>query len=89
MLVGTVHIPELLETMYWLRRIGYDGWYTLDMFPYREHKLRSASESIAWLKGTAELIDRIGMDRLGGIIERGDATEYSKLMREIVLGAKR
>ncbi|MDD2764334.1 MAG: sugar phosphate isomerase/epimerase [Opitutaceae bacterium] len=85
MLVGSIHIPELLETIYWLKRIGYNGWYTLDIFPYREDGVKAASESIAWIKGAAELIDRIGMDRIGGIIERGDATEASALMREIVL----
>ena len=85
MMVGSIHIPELLETAYWLKRVGYNGWYTLDIFPYREDGVKAATESIAWIKGMMNLIERLGMQRLGEMIERGDATEVSALMREIIL----
>jgi len=85
MMVGAIHIPELLETLYWLKKIKYQGWYTLDIFPYREDGVRAASESIAWIKGASELVDRIGVARIGKMIDRGDPTEVSKFMREIVL----
>lgn len=86
MMVGAIHIPELLETVYWLKRIGYDGWYTLDIFPYREDGVKAASESIAWIQSASEKIDLIGMDTIGDMIGRGDATEISRFLREIVFG---
>ncbi|HEY3417397.1 MAG TPA: sugar phosphate isomerase/epimerase family protein, partial [Armatimonadota bacterium] len=36
MIAGSVHTLEYLEFFYWLRRTGYDGWLTIDQFPYRE-----------------------------------------------------
>ena len=36
MMVGTVNLVEYLELAYWLKRVNYKGWLTLDIFPYRE-----------------------------------------------------
>ncbi len=33
---GTVTVWEHLEFFYWVRKLGYDGWFCLDIFPYRE-----------------------------------------------------
>lgn len=35
MIFGSVNLIEDLELLYWLRRPGYKGWLTLDIFPYR------------------------------------------------------
>jgi sugar phosphate isomerase/epimerase len=33
---GTVNMIRLVSVMYILDQIGYDGWYGLDLFPYRD-----------------------------------------------------
>jgi xylose isomerase len=33
---GAVNIWELVEFFFWVRKLGYQGWYSLDIFPYRE-----------------------------------------------------
>lgn len=85
--VGSVHTIELLELLYWLDRTGYEGWYALDIFPYRENGIRAASESIRWIQGLHGLLDRIGRDRIGDVIARGDAMDASALLREALLPA--
>jgi len=35
LIVGSVTFWETLEFFYWLGRCGWDGWYILDIFPYR------------------------------------------------------
>jgi xylose isomerase len=82
MMVGSVHIIETLEILYWLKRTGYDGWYTLDIFPYREDGVKAAKESIAWIKGLISVLEKIGDDKIMEVIKTGDATESSKLIRE-------
>ena len=42
MMLGSVHLVEHLELVYWLKRIDYQGWLTLDIFPYREDGVRAA-----------------------------------------------
>jgi len=86
MTVGSVHTVEMLELLYWLDRLDYDGWYALDIFPYREDGVRAASESIRWIKGLHGLLDKMGRDRIGQVVASGDAMEASALIREAMLG---
>lgn len=86
MTFGSVHTIENLELIYWLDRVGYDGWYALDIFPYREDGLKAANESIKWIEGMFGMLDKIGRDKIGQVIAEGDAMEASKLLREAFVG---
>jgi sugar phosphate isomerase/epimerase len=86
MTVGSVHTIEMLELLYWLDRVGYQGWYALDIFPYRENGIRAAEESIAWIKGLHGLLDRLGREKVAELIEAGDAMAVSAALREALLG---
>jgi xylose isomerase len=86
MIAGSVHTLELLELLYWLDRIGYNGWYALDIFPYREDGVKAANESIAWIRGLHGLLDRIGRERIAEVITRGDAMDASAMIRQALLG---
>ena len=86
MTAGSVHTIELLELLYWLDRIGYDGWYALDIFPYRENGVQAANESIRWIEGLQGLLDKIGREHIGQVISSGDAMAASAMIREAMLG---
>ncbi len=86
MTVGSVHTVEMLELLYWLDRIDYDGWYALAIFPYREDGIRAASESIKWIQGLHGLLDKIGRERISQVIGSGDAMEASAMIRQALLG---
>ena len=87
MTAGSIHTIGLLEIVYWLDRIGYDGWYALDIFPYREDGISAATESIAWIDGLYRLLDRIGREKIGKIIASNDSMAASRVIREALLGA--
>jgi xylose isomerase len=36
MIVGSVRMIEFIEFFVWLARTQYDGWITIDQYPYRE-----------------------------------------------------
>ena len=82
MAVGSVHIIEYLELLYWLERTGYHGWYSLDIFPYRDDGVGMATESIKWLKDLRRVIFHIGLDRIAEVIDSGDAVRASRIIRE-------
>jgi len=88
MIVGSVHFMETLELMYWLRKVNYDGWYGLDIFPYREDPTRATSESIQFMETYHEVIDRIGFDRLGELIAVGDPNETLHVIRQAAFQVK-
>lgn len=85
MMVGSVHIMHYLELFYWLKRIGYEGWHTLDIFPYREDGSRAVKESIEWIKGIYELVDQIGKEEIEKTIREGDPTQTSALLRRALM----
>lgn len=86
MTVGSIHTIELLELLYWLDRMAYDGWYALDIFPYREDGVKAANESIRWIRGLHGLLDKMGRERIASVIASGDAMEGSAMIREALLG---
>lgn len=82
MMFGSVNTITLLEFMYWLDEIGYDDYYTLDIFPFREDGIRAAEESIEWVKGMKNILNRIGRETIKQVIQTGDATLAMKMIRE-------
>lgn len=85
MMFGSVHLVESLELLYWLERIGYNGWYTLDIFPYREDGVKAARESIAWIEGLLHVLEKIGYNHIDEVIQKADATEVSRMIRKALL----
>jgi sugar phosphate isomerase/epimerase len=85
LMFGAVNFTVLLEFMFWLDEIGYDDYYTLDIFPYREDGIKAAVESIEWVKGMKRLIEQVGSAKICEIIARGDATESMRFIREAIL----
>ena len=84
MMVGAVHLVEYLELVYWLRRLDYQGWLTLDIFPYREDGVAAATQSREWLEAFFRAVDRVGMDEFAQVIRRADACEAADLVRRAI-----
>jgi sugar phosphate isomerase/epimerase len=82
MMVGALHLVEYLELVYWLKKVDYKGWLTLDIFPFREDGVAAVNESKAWLEGFFKAVDRVGMDAIAEVIAEADATKSSKLVRK-------
>lgn len=83
MMVGSVHLVEYLELVYWLRRLDYKGWLTLDIFPYREmDKVAVATQCRRWMETFMEAVDRIGMKAFDEVIKNADACAASELVRQ-------
>lgn len=82
MIFGSVNLIEDLELVYWLKRMKYSGWLTLDIFPFRIDGVRAAKECYANLAGLFNAIDRVGMERMNGVIEAGDPVVAAQVIRE-------
>jgi xylose isomerase len=81
MMVGAVHLVEYLELAYWLRRVAYPGWLTLDIFPYREDGVRAATECREWMEAFFRAVDRVGLEAFAEVIREADACSGSELVR--------
>ena len=81
MIVGSVHLVEYLELCYSLRKVGYNGWCSIDIFPFREDAFRATEESIRYLDIYNNWIDKIGFEQLKKLVEQGDVPEVLKSIR--------
>jgi xylose isomerase len=81
MMFGSVHVVEALEFVYWLKRLDYRGWISLDIFPYREEKVPAATQSRDWLEALFRAVDRVGMESFAEVIRSGDGCEAVSLVR--------
>ena len=82
MMVGSVHLVAYLELVYWLKRLAYKGWLTLDVFPYREDGVRAATECREWMEGLYRAVERAGMDAIAAVVKEGDACSASSVVRK-------
>lgn len=56
--VGSVHFLHFLELFFWLRRMGYDGWFSLDLYPYRDDPNSAVQASVLFMTRVNSLLDK-------------------------------
>jgi xylose isomerase len=83
MVAGSVHLMHTLEYLLYLDETGYDGWYGLDYFPYREDIVRAAELSIANVQALREWAGRLDRDRLKEIQASGDVNEVQQYLHDL------
>jgi xylose isomerase len=81
---GSVHFIGLIEFFYWLRRTNYQGWHSVDIFPYRTDPAETILESFRWMQAIYDLVEEAGMEKLGGLIQASDGVSTQRLFREML-----
>ncbi|MBU0477192.1 sugar phosphate isomerase/epimerase [bacterium] len=85
LIVGSVHFWETLELLYWLKKINYNGWYSLDIFPYREDGISAIKESIENLKLLMNMVDELDESKISKIQAKNNSTDMIRYLREKML----
>lgn len=83
MIVGSVHTVCYIEMLYWLDRCGYDGWLSMDQYPYREDAAGAIGESIEWLV-KFDAIVQSNRKKIDELVHLGDAVETSRFLRKVI-----
>lgn len=84
MIVGSLHVVEYFELLFWLREIDYTSWYSMDQYPYREDGVSAVRESVAFLRSVEALLTPSVMEEMRALIADGDATSTTRWMRQIL-----
>lgn len=83
MIVGSIHSICYIEILYWLDRCGYDGYLSMDQYPYREDATGAISESIEWLC-KFDAILQANREKIDELLVLGDAVATSKFLRSVI-----
>jgi len=86
MVVGSVHTVEFLELAHALIKAGYEGWLSIDVYPYREDPAAVVGESLKFMEGIFSLHDRIGAETIEASLEGEDPLSLLARVREAMLG---
>jgi xylose isomerase len=84
MIAGSLRYMEYIEMFYALRKVKYDGFMAIDIFPYREDQYESTRESVLFMKKFDEAVDLIGFKKLEELIAEGDPNKTVKAVREAI-----
>ncbi len=87
LMVGTIDLWGLLEALFWLDEVGYDDWFGLDLFPYREDPAKCVEESIKMLRLGFEMLDRVDRDEIRDCFRTCDAIQIARLQRQMLGGS--
>lgn len=84
MIVGSLRYMEYIEMFYALRKANYDGFVSVDIFPYREDAYEATKQSVLNMKRFDAAVDKIGFKELEALIEEGDPCKTVEVVREAV-----
>jgi sugar phosphate isomerase/epimerase len=86
---GTVNFIRLVQCLYVLDQAGYEGWYGLDLFPYRDDPQKFMQLSVKNLKlakSVVQLLNVRGLKELRA--QKGKGPEVSELIMDCIREAR-
>ncbi len=83
MIVGSVHHTVYIDLMFQLKRTGYDGWLSMDQYPYRENAADAIGESILWVRKFQQIVDE-NYAEIEALVKLNDAVESSRFIRKVL-----
>ncbi len=89
MIVGSVHLVEFIELLFWLKELGYDGWYSLDQYPYREDAQGALRNSVEFLQDIEAMLTEKSREEIRAILAEGDAVKSTTWLRSKIFPSKR
>ncbi len=86
---GTVNFIRLVSVMYVLDEVGYDGWFGLDLFPYRDDPVKFIELSRDNLRRAASVVDLLNEKGAKDMRTRGSfGPEMAALVSECIREAR-
>ena len=82
MIVGSIHLVDYFEMMYWLATTGYNGWYSIDEYPYREDGYRAIRGSVLFLQRMESLLKKVGMATVEKLVRERNPVSTTEFIRE-------
>jgi len=83
LIVGSIHTVCYIEILYWLDRCGYQGYLSMDQYPYREDAAGAIGESIHWLRKFDAIVQE-HRGKIDELIQLGDAVQTSRFLRSVL-----
>ncbi len=85
LLLGSINFFETLEFFYALRKVGYDEWYDIDIWPSRVDGTKALEESVARIRWFIDLADKLlKSDEFVKLRAEGKTMRIQEFLREVI-----
>ncbi len=85
MLPGSVNVWDLVETLFYMHRLDWEGWLAYDVLTRNGDPLAQMNATIAIMKSAEALLDKIGPENLEGFIQEGiPARAFTHLFKSLL-----
>jgi xylose isomerase len=78
---GTVNLWEFIEFIFYLKKVGYNGWMTADVFPQRHDPIKIMEHTFKWMDYIIDIVDKIDDNILYDIMQNKDVFEILDYVR--------
>jgi len=85
MILGTVNLWDMLELFYWLEKMEFDGYYGIDIYPYREDGTKALTRTVQSIYRLRDIARRLIDTEIEQLQKSNDVIEVIDLLVDEVL----
>lgn len=85
LIAGSANLYETLEFLYYLKKVGYEGYIGFDIFPYRMDPVKALELCVENTRALERLLDKIDVKALENAQAQGDAGLAHQVVRIVFL----
>ena len=83
---GSVNLWDQVEFFYWVRRLGYSGWFCADVFPYREDGTEALRRTVQACGKCWQMAERLTEANTEDLQRSGKHLEVMRMLWDMVGG---
>lgn len=80
MVPGSVHLWEMVETLFYLDRMDWSGWFAYDVFTKHGDPVDAFASTIRAVEALEKLVERLGRDELQDLIDNKTPAEAAEFL---------
>jgi len=85
MVPGAVHVWEMVETLFYLDRMGWDGWLSYDVFTKHGDPVEAFAATIQAMESLEALVDKLGREKLQDLIDTASPAKTTQYLLETLV----
>jgi xylose isomerase len=85
MIPASVNLWDTLETLYYLDRLEWEGWFSYDVVNRDGDVVRTQQATIRVMQATERLLDKLGREKVGALIRDGDPAQTMEYLMETLV----
>ena len=81
---GAINVWDTVEFFYWVRKMGYKGWYLVDIYPYRDTGAEVLERAVQVCRKCLRIADRLMQTEAEQLTRDGRHLEIMRVLWDMV-----